>query len=58
VPRRIPEFLADEQGQDVIEYGALIATIAMVVLLGVAAFGQQVEPWFRQLAGHITTVGT
>jgi Flp pilus assembly pilin Flp len=55
---RIPEFLGDESGQDVIEYGALIATIAMVVLLGIATFGQQVEPWFRQLAGHITTVGT
>jgi Flp pilus assembly pilin Flp len=58
VPRRVTEFLADQSGQDVIEYGALIATIAMVVLLGIATFGHQVEPWFRQLAGHITTVGT
>jgi Flp pilus assembly pilin Flp len=56
--RPVLEFLADERGQDVVEYGMLIATIAMVVLLGVATFGQQVEPWFRHLAGHITTVGT
>jgi hypothetical protein len=30
----------------------------MVVFLGIATFSQQVEPWFRQLAAHITTVGT
>jgi hypothetical protein len=36
----------------------IIATIAMVVLLGVAAFGTQIRPWFEHLAGHITTVGT
>ena len=51
--------LASRQAaQDVVEYGVLIATIAMVVLLGVTAFGQQVLPWFAQLASHITTVGT
>jgi Flp pilus assembly pilin Flp len=44
--------------QDAIEYGMIIATIAMVVLLGVAAFGSQIRPWFEQLAAHITTVGT
>jgi Flp pilus assembly pilin Flp len=44
--------------QDVVEYGIIIAMIAMIVLLGVTAFGHQIEPWFQQLAGHITTVGT
>jgi Flp pilus assembly pilin Flp len=47
-----------QPAQDVIEYGVIIATIAVVVLLGVTAFGNQVEPWFLQLAGHVTTVGT
>jgi Flp pilus assembly pilin Flp len=47
-----------QRGQDVVEYGIIIATIAVVVLLGVTAFGHQIEPWFMQLAGHITTVGT
>ena len=47
-----------QAAQDVVEYGVLIATIAMIVLLGVTAFGQQVLPWFTQLASHITTVGT
>jgi Flp pilus assembly pilin Flp len=51
VPRR-------ERGQDVVEYGIIIATIAVVVLLGVTTFGKEITPWFAQLAGHITTVGT
>ena len=46
------------QGQDVVEYGIIVATIAVVVLLGVTAFGHEILPWFAQLAGHITTVGT
>jgi Flp pilus assembly pilin Flp len=45
-------------GQNVVEYGLLIATIAMVVLLGVAKFGNVIAPWFAALASHITTVGT
>jgi Flp pilus assembly pilin Flp len=49
---------ARQPAQDVVEYGVIIATIAMAVLLGVTAFGHQIEPWFQQLAGHITTVGT
>jgi hypothetical protein len=36
----------------------IIATIAMVVLLGVAAFGSQIRPWSEHLAAHITTIGT
>jgi Flp pilus assembly pilin Flp len=47
-----------QRGQDVVEYGLMIATIAVVVLLGVTAFGHEILPWFSQLAGHITTVGT
>jgi Flp pilus assembly pilin Flp len=53
---RAGRFLAAESGQDVIEYGMIIATIAVVVLLGVTAFGNEITPWFQQLAGHITTV--
>ncbi len=51
-------FAADEAGQDVVEYGMLIATIAIVVLIGTMAFGNQISPWFERLAGMITTVGT
>jgi Flp pilus assembly pilin Flp len=47
-----------ESGQDVVEYGIIIATIAVVILLGMTTFGNQITPWFSQLAGHITTTGT
>jgi Flp pilus assembly pilin Flp len=45
-------------GQNTVEYGLIIATIVVVVLLGIASFGQLIEPWFALLAGRITTVGT
>jgi pilus assembly protein Flp/PilA len=51
-------FLADESGQDVVEYGLLIATIAIVVLIGVGFFGSNINAWFQNLAGRITTTGT
>jgi len=46
------------RAQDVVEYGLIVATIAMVILLGVTVFGAQIRPWFEHLAGRITTVGT
>jgi pilus assembly protein Flp/PilA len=54
----IGQFLGDEDGQDVVEYGLLIATIAIVVLVGVGIFGTNINSWFQNLAGRITTVGT
>ncbi|GAC1316450.1 MAG: hypothetical protein NVSMB2_09310 [Chloroflexota bacterium] len=54
----ITQFLRDEDGQDVVEYGLLIATIAIVVLIGVSIFGSNVNVWFLNLAGRITTTGT
>jgi pilus assembly protein Flp/PilA len=54
----IGQFLGDEDGQDVVEYGLLIATIAIVVLVGVGIFGTNINAWFQNLAGRITTVGT
>jgi len=46
-----------QRAQDTLEYGLLIATIAIIVLVGVSAFGHLIEPWFAGLASHITTVG-
>jgi len=52
------QFVRDENGQDVVEYGLLIATIAIVVLVATAAFGTQISAWFNRLAGRITTTAT
>jgi Flp pilus assembly pilin Flp len=57
-PRAFSLASSRQLAQDVIEYGMVIATIAMVVLLGVATFGSQIKPLFEHLAGRITTVGT
>jgi pilus assembly protein Flp/PilA len=54
----VRDFIRDESGQDVVEYGLLIATIAIVVLAAVGLFGTQIGDWFRTLAGRITTTGT
>jgi pilus assembly protein Flp/PilA len=54
----ISRFIQDESGQDVVEYGLLIATIAIVVLVGVGIFGGNIKDWFQSLAARITTVGT
>jgi Flp pilus assembly pilin Flp len=49
-------FLGDRaSGQNVVEYGLLIASIVVVVLVGVTAFGNLIQPWFIFLAGRITT---
>ena len=55
---QVSRWAAADPAQGVVEYGLLIATIAVVVLLGVTSFGQQIEPWFAQLAARITTTGT
>jgi Flp pilus assembly pilin Flp len=54
----VRQFIRDEDGQDVVEYGLLIATIAIVVLIGVGFFGSNIGAWFETLAGRITTTGT
>jgi pilus assembly protein Flp/PilA len=54
----LSHFIRDESGQDVVEYGLLIATIAIVVLVGVGIFGNNINSWFSSLAARITTVGT
>ncbi len=40
-----------DKAQNVVEYGLLIGSIVLVVLLGVAKFGNLIEPWFAALAG-------
>ena len=47
-----------QRAQDVVEYALLVATIAIIVLMGVASFGERIEPWFAALASRITTTGT
>jgi len=44
------------KAQNVVEYGLLMATIALVVLVGITTFGSVIAPWFTSLATRITTL--
>jgi Flp pilus assembly pilin Flp len=44
--------------QNTVEYGLLVATIALIVMLGINAFGSQIMAWFIVLAGAIAQTGT
>jgi Flp pilus assembly pilin Flp len=51
----IESFVRDEDGQDLVEFGLQIATIANVVLLAAQFFGSAIAAWFQSLATRITT---
>jgi Flp pilus assembly pilin Flp len=48
-------FVADQCGQDLVDYGLLIATVAIVVLLGLNAVSSLTRTWYVEVAGNITT---
>ena len=54
----VKSFIREEEGQDVVEYGLLVATIGLVVLVGTAAFGTNIRNWFSSLSSRVTTTGT
>ena len=49
----VKQFVREEEGQDVVEYGLLVATIALVVLVGTNAFGTAINDWFKALSDKI-----
>src|SRR5262249_6386371 len=54
----VQQFIREDEGQDVVEYGLRVATIGLVVLAGTAFFGGQISSWFSTLSHRITTNGT
>ena len=47
----------DEEGQDLAEYGLLVALIAIAVIGGVTAFGGDLTTFFTGLAGRLGLPG-
>jgi len=41
-----------------VEYALIIASLAVVVLLGAYYFGGQIREWFMSLVEHITTLSS
>jgi len=46
-----------QPGQDLVEYALIVAGIALVVLVGVWAWGGLIAAWFSALVQHIVTTG-
>ncbi len=51
----VQQLIREDEGQDVVEYGLLVATIGLVVLAGTAAFGSNIQGWFSTLSTKVTT---
>ena len=50
---RFRNLLREDSGQDLAEYGLLVALIAIVAVIGVTAFGGQIGTWFTTLGAAI-----
>lgn len=46
-------WLKSEEGQDVVEYAVLVIFIALIVLVGVGLFGQQMREIYNQIASKV-----
>jgi Flp pilus assembly pilin Flp len=53
ITRYISQFVREDEGQDVVEYGLLIVGIAFVVLVGVNTFGTNLNDWFDAIAAAL-----
>lgn len=43
-----------EKGATATEYAVLVSFIALIIIVGVTAFGNQLSAWFTGLSGRIT----
>ncbi len=50
----LDNWLKSEEGQDVVEYAVLVIFIALIVLVGVGLFGQQMRNIYNQIANKVS----
>jgi Flp pilus assembly pilin Flp len=50
------QFINNESGQDLAEYGLLVAGVGLLVLVGGSSLGSNVYVWFGVVAAHITSL--
>ena len=48
-------FFTEESGQDMVEYGLVVALIALVVMLAVTTFGTGLSGGFTAMGTQVTT---
>jgi pilus assembly protein Flp/PilA len=52
--KRLINFFKDEEGASMVEYGLLVALIAVVCILTVTAIGTNLSGMFNYVAGKVT----
>lgn len=48
-------FFNEESGQDMVEYGLVVALIALVVMAAVTTFGTNLSTGFDTMSGRVAT---
>ena len=51
----ITRFFVSEDGQDVVEYGLLIALVAVLLIGVVTIFGSSIASWFSAKTNSVTS---
>jgi len=47
------KFLKNEEGQGMVEYGLIIALVAVIVIAGISLLGNNIGKVFNNIAGNI-----
>ena len=55
---RIKNFFKDESGASAVEYGLLVALIAVVIIGAITALGSSIQGGFTKASDAITKAGT
>lgn len=49
----IRRLLKDESGQGMVEYGFIIAWVALVVIVALTLMGEQISAFFEEITGEL-----
>ena len=53
--KKLINFCKDEEGASMVEYGLLVALIAIVAIIGVGLLGKNLNTLFNTTAGHVAS---
>ena len=54
---KVKTFILDEEGASAVEYGLLVALIAVVIITAVTLLGENLRQTFNNVANEIGTAG-
>ena len=52
----VKRFVADDQGQDLIEYALLGGFVSLVAVVGATALGNNLNTWYGAVATRVATM--